>query len=100
LNRWREFIEDNKGIGSGTSLAFLFTVAVLGFCTLFMTFFRAYLEAVSMAGVLAGAAGLTKMTAKWNESSVEKASMNPDPAPVLPPVLTQNINTAAPEKKE
>ena len=96
--RWREFVEDNKGVGSGTSLAFLFTVAILGFATIFMTLMRAYLEAVSMAGVLAGAAGLTKMTAKWNESTVEKAQFNP--TPVLPPVLTQNINTGTVEEKK
>lgn len=97
--RWREFVEDGKGVGSGTSLAFLFTVSILGSAVVFMTMMQAYMEAVSMAGILAGASGLTKMSAKWNDTSVEKAAYNP--APVEPePQQGVNINVGAQSEGE
>lgn len=96
MSRWIELFEDSKSRMSSTSTGFLSTVAVLSFAVIFMTVCRAYMEAVSMAGILAGMTGLTKATGKWNESSVEKAAYNPaptvaQPAPSLGP--TTIINT-------
>lgn len=96
MNRWHELFEDNKERLSSTSTAYLFTVAILGFSTIFMTIFKAFTEAIGMAGVLAGMTGVTKATAKWNDSSVEKASMNPDPVEKDPaPAVLMNVGPEA-----
>ena len=93
MSRLPELIEDGKGQLSSASLGYLFGLVILAFPIIAMTITGAYSELVGIAGIFAGMAGGTKIMAKVSDTSVERASMNPEPVPLaaLGPATTINV---------
>ncbi len=100
MPRWREFIEDGKGIGSGTRLCMVFGVFIGGIINL----------GLAIAGKLTGdifgvfmfASGGVYGVGKWQERISETAqikadSPNQQPDP-LPPTPATVINVSGQQK--
>lgn len=91
MSKWTEIIEDKNGKISSAKVAYLIVTAALTWLMIHMEL-KDNTDATIVATVAAMGAGVVGL-GKWNDASVERASMYPPPAPIIAPGPTTVINT-------
>lgn len=80
---WREFIEDSNGHGSGARLNMVVGVFIGSIVILWLTF-TDRIEP-NMFGIFMLATGGVYGVARWSDSSVQRAQIKSDAAPIKQP---------------
>lgn len=95
MSKWTEVLEDESERISSKRVTLVFGVFVLAVVLLILTF-KDTSQVVALATIFASLIGGVSSVGIMSDNSVKKASMNPDPTPVIarPNVPAMVINNA------